>query len=201
MPQRSEFLRLPETVCPFCDGKLNATTSVSEHDVGPSAGDITVCIHCSQEIVFGDDLSLRRPAAGELEARFRRNPGFEVAIRELQRRVRAADRGSQPEELPGSEEAADMEDADKAAIEVACEIHPLLAGLHSRIQGAVLADLLAAWLAGHHGANAADTMAFREELLALHTEAVRRLVAMDRDALTQPDDSPARGPGPRCGNP
>lgn len=48
-------------------------------------------------------------------------------------------------------------------------IRPLLAGHSPQIQGAVLADLLSVFIAGHHPS-------LREEILALHIETVRALV-------------------------
>lgn len=48
-------------------------------------------------------------------------------------------------------------------------IRPLLAGHPPQIQGAVLADLVSVFIAGHHPA-------FREELLAMHLDTVRKLV-------------------------
>lgn len=52
-------------------------------------------------------------------------------------------------------------------------IKPLLAGHHPRVQSAVLADLLAMWLAGHLD------HAVREEVLAEHIELVRKLVPVN----------------------
>jgi hypothetical protein len=54
-------------------------------------------------------------------------------------------------------------------------IKPLLAGHSPAMQGAVLADLLAIWLAGHHAGG--ETAAMRERLLAMHIGTVRALVA------------------------
>jgi hypothetical protein len=48
-------------------------------------------------------------------------------------------------------------------------IHPALSGQPPEIQGAVLADLLATFIAGHHPA-------LREEILTLHVDAVRTLI-------------------------
>jgi len=48
-------------------------------------------------------------------------------------------------------------------------IRPLLAGKPPELQGAVLADLLAMFIAGHHPG-------LREEILTLHIAAVRELV-------------------------
>jgi hypothetical protein len=56
------------------------------------------------------------------------------------------------------------------AIAISKTIQPLLAGHPPEIQGAVLADLLSLWIAGHHPA-------LREEALEQHIKAVRELVA------------------------
>lgn len=59
-------------------------------------------------------------------------------------------------------------------------IRPLLAGRRGEVQGAVLADLLAIWLAGHHVAGDAEaTQSLRAELLALHLEGVTKLVPVN----------------------
>jgi hypothetical protein len=50
------------------------------------------------------------------------------------------------------------------------EIRPLLAGKGPAVQGAVLADLLAMFIAGHRDAE------LRDEILQLHIEAVRHLI-------------------------
>lgn len=78
-----------------------------------------------------------------------------------------------------------MSDADQqtTADEVAHQvpslverIKPILAGLEPELQGAVIADLLAIWLAGHHVAGDIDaTREMRAELLANHCFHVRRL--------------------------
>ena len=57
-------------------------------------------------------------------------------------------------------------------------IRPLLAGRPPEIQAAVLADLLAIWLAGHHVPNdAGATRTMRAELLAMHCSQVRFLTS------------------------
>jgi hypothetical protein len=59
-------------------------------------------------------------------------------------------------------------------------IKPLLAGQPPELQGAVLADCLAIWLAGHHVAGDAEaTQRMRAELLAMHCAAVRQLTAIN----------------------
>jgi hypothetical protein len=63
---------------------------------------------------------------------------------------------------------------------VAERIKPLLAGYEPEVQGAVLADLLGLWLAGHQVAGDVDaTRTMRAELLALHCAAVRTLTAVN----------------------
>jgi hypothetical protein len=60
------------------------------------------------------------------------------------------------------------------------QIRPLLAGRAPEVQGAVLADLLAIWLAGHHVAGDEDaTRKMRAELLADHCAAVRELTTVN----------------------
>ena len=58
-------------------------------------------------------------------------------------------------------------------------IAPLLAGQSIEMQGAVIADLAALWIAGHRVAgNRYDGDLLREELLRMHAEHIRELVAM-----------------------
>jgi hypothetical protein len=59
-------------------------------------------------------------------------------------------------------------------------IKPILAGRPPEMIGAVLADLLAIWLAGHHVAGDEDaTRKLRAELLADHCFAVRQLTEIN----------------------
>jgi hypothetical protein len=71
------------------------------------------------------------------------------------------------------------EAADRAA-EVSAQIEPLLAGLGPDVQGAILANLTAMWIAGHMAEDHDDherTAAVRMKILRLHMEAVRSLIA------------------------
>ena len=57
------------------------------------------------------------------------------------------------------------------------QIRPILGGIPSPIQGAILADLLATWLACHHApGDEEETRKLRAELLAMHCSTVRQLV-------------------------
>jgi hypothetical protein len=56
---------------------------------------------------------------------------------------------------------------------VSQKIQPLLSGLGPAVQGAVLAELFALWLAGHMGPNAPQ---YREFLIEQWLETVRRLI-------------------------
>lgn len=60
-------------------------------------------------------------------------------------------------------------------------IRPLLAHRNPMIQSAVLADLLATWLAGYVANEDAD--ALREQLLANHIELVKALIKPNEMAL------------------
>lgn len=74
----------------------------------------------------------------------------------------------------------DYEDQAAAAERIAQKTYALLVGHPSEIQGAVLADLLATWLAGHivHD-NPAETHKIRKSVLDLHIEVVRKLIPVN----------------------
>jgi len=59
-------------------------------------------------------------------------------------------------------------------------ISPMLHGLGTDVQGAVLADLLAIWLAGIQGPDAAKV---RGELLEAHVELVRALIPVNEKMM------------------
>lgn len=52
----------------------------------------------------------------------------------------------------------------------------ILQGHHMFVQGAVLADLLAMWLASHFTSDPEETAKMREQVLAEHIEAVRIMI-------------------------
>jgi hypothetical protein len=68
------------------------------------------------------------------------------------------------------------------AMELTDQIVSLLAGRSSGVQGAVLAELLATWLASYPK----DT---REELLARHVGAVRELISINESLHCNGDPS------------
>lgn len=82
-------------------------------------------------------------------------------------------------------EITDHKAAAAEVMGVSDQCAKLLAGRHPAIQGAVLADLLATWLAGHvptarlevlaaHLGTASDLVALKEAELAEHIERVRQ---------------------------
>jgi hypothetical protein len=63
-------------------------------------------------------------------------------------------------------------------------ISPALAGLLPEVQGAILADLLAMWLAGHHvEGDVIATRKMREALVQAHMVAVARLTKINARIL------------------
>jgi len=63
-------------------------------------------------------------------------------------------------------------------------IKPHLAGRSPEVQGAILADLLAIWLAGHQvEGDPGATRELRGELLAMHLLAVEQLVTVNAKIL------------------
>ena len=72
----------------------------------------------------------------------------------------------------------------EAADAIVERIAPILANRNVELQGAVVADLAAIWLAGHRTTEGrAEGNKMREELLALLAEHVRELVEMYLDGV------------------
>ena len=66
------------------------------------------------------------------------------------------------------------------AVALGALIRPMLAGHHSFVQGAALADLVAIWIVGHLvEGDPAATAALRAELMARHSKAVADLVPIN----------------------
>jgi hypothetical protein len=63
--------------------------------------------------------------------------------------------------------------------EVVDQIKPLLAGRPSEIQGAILAECLSIWLAGHRAGSEDGTRQLRAELLSTHCRHVRELTPIN----------------------
>lgn len=70
----------------------------------------------------------------------------------------------------------DVEFDATEVMETVESMKPLLAGKAPIIQGAVLGDLLATWLAGH-------PPMMREQLIELHIDAVRALVPINEGLI------------------
>jgi hypothetical protein len=66
-------------------------------------------------------------------------------------------------------------------------VRPLFEGKSAQVQGAVLADLLAMWLAGHvQRGDPRATKAMREQVLEMHLVAVRALVDINYKMTVEP---------------
>lgn len=64
------------------------------------------------------------------------------------------------------------------------QIYNLIAGRAAVVQGAVCADLLARWLAGHIvPGDEQKTKAVRERILKTHIEIVRRLIPINEEQI------------------
>ena len=64
--------------------------------------------------------------------------------------------------------------------QICAAIAPLLRGFPPEVQGAVLAELTAMWLAGHMGG---DAVRYREELLDMHITTIRKLIPQCEQAI------------------
>ena len=62
---------------------------------------------------------------------------------------------------------------------VAERIKPILANHHPTLQGAVLAELLSIWIAGHVADTGANSAKLRREMLKMHVEQVRKLIPVN----------------------
>ncbi len=60
-------------------------------------------------------------------------------------------------------------------------LRPIFAHTEPELQGAVLAELLALWVAGHYQGG----IAVMEKALAMHIEVVRQLVGLNIEALQE----------------
>lgn len=54
----SQGRRLPKVACPHCDHPLDAATRVGDN-FRPKPGDITICLKCSEILVFQPDMTVR----------------------------------------------------------------------------------------------------------------------------------------------
>jgi hypothetical protein len=81
--------------------------------------------------------------------------------------------------------APDPADVDPIVDTIWPTVSAALAGKDPQLQGAVLADLVATWLAGFTGELAGDVAKVREELLALHAETVRALIPVNERKMLE----------------
>jgi len=73
-------------------------------------------------------------------------------------------------------------------------IRPELAGEPPNVQGAVLADILAIWLAGHIvPGDKQATDALREDMLKTHLKQVRQLVELSHKIIHEAEPEPNKG--------
>jgi MoxR-like ATPase len=78
------------------------------------------------------------------------------------------------------------EEQAEEVVELVEQIRPLLAGRSPEVQSAVLADLLALWLAGHQALDAAGATAIdkvRAQLLQNHMELVLSLIPINEKEI------------------
>lgn len=75
----------------------------------------------------------------------------------------------------------DTAEAVALSFDIVDRIKPLMAGRPGEVQGAVIAQLLAMWVAGHY----LNGEAIMEEVLEHHIAHVRTLIPIEVDALRQ----------------
>ena len=83
-----------------------------------------------------------------------------------------------------------MTDADEV-VALARAVQPLLMGKPAEIQGAALANLMAIWLAKHGMRGDAKAIKhWRDKVLKVHLETVRKLALIHQRALVEPQPRP-----------
>ena len=87
----SRGYRTKPTRCPYCDVRLDRAACFLS-DAPPTPGDWTVCIGCTQFLIFDENIILRKPRTGELEAMNGEDPTLKAKIEFLARAVRTVDR-------------------------------------------------------------------------------------------------------------
>lgn len=51
---------IPITNCPHCNAKLDSRSEASGTQVDPTPGDFSICVHCTNYLIYDDDLTLRK---------------------------------------------------------------------------------------------------------------------------------------------
>ena len=49
---------VPTNHCPYCDSVLDARKEVSGQDIEPTPGDYSICVYCTNFLVYDDNLVL-----------------------------------------------------------------------------------------------------------------------------------------------
>ena len=75
----------------------------------------------------------------------------------------------------------------QAVLELQRRIMPVLAGHGGATQGAVLAELLAMWIAGHRAGDKRATDRLREDILRMHLVVVRELIPVNAALIHRKD--------------
>ena len=68
IPPLGKSYHAPLVRCPFCNHKLDGATAVGRDRGGPTAGSLTVCIECTNWLVYQGDFSLRPITEDEIAA-------------------------------------------------------------------------------------------------------------------------------------
>lgn len=73
----------------------------------------------------------------------------------------------------------------KDAAQMFDEMAEIMRNHHPFVQGAVLADLLALWIAGHFTENEQQTIRIRDKILDEHIKAVRKLIPINEKIIVE----------------
>lgn len=74
--------------CPYCNAFLDAAADLTGVAAKPKEGSISICTKCSEIVVFGKDLKLRKPNFEDW-SNITSNPEFEKRLIEAQEKIKA----------------------------------------------------------------------------------------------------------------
>jgi len=82
----NDATRIPQSECPTCHYKMDATTAVFEKAT-PKKGDISVCMKCGTVTQFDEKLRMVALTSKEVDEIKEKYPALYIQIRQIQREI------------------------------------------------------------------------------------------------------------------
>lgn len=74
---------IPPSLCPACGYLSTAAETLADPEARPDPGSISLCLSCGAIGLFADDLTIRAPYFGELEAIRTEDPVFAAELERM----------------------------------------------------------------------------------------------------------------------